>query len=94
MVIHPIFFRKAWHTVGDQFCQAIKEFFDSGSLLKQMNHSVMVLMTKSHHASSVENFRPISCCNVTYKVISKILAARIAPILGSLVDKAQVVTKA
>lgn len=41
------FFKKSWHTVGDHFCQAIKEFFYSGSLLKQLNHKVIALVPKS-----------------------------------------------
>jgi len=28
------FFKKAWNIVGHQICQAVKEFFNSGSLLK------------------------------------------------------------
>lgn len=83
------FFKKAWHVVGALFCQAIREFFVSGCLLKQINHAVIALIPKSSHASSVEDYRPISCCNVIYKVISKILAARLAPVLNSIVDHAQ-----
>ncbi|GFZ13128.1 hypothetical protein Acr_23g0015130 [Actinidia rufa] len=37
----------------------------------------------------VEDFRPIACCNVVYKVISKILAMRLSPILEILIDPAQ-----
>ena len=37
----------------------------------------------------VQDYRPTACCNVTYKVISKILAAHLVPILDSLVDQAQ-----
>ena len=83
------FFKKAWNTVGDLFCQAVFEFFRSGKLLKQINHAVIVLIPKSAHADSVGDFRPIACCNVTYKVIAKILASRLAPMLDSFIDKAQ-----
>jgi len=83
------FFKKSWHIVGDHFCEAIDEFFRTSSLLKQVNHTAVVLIPKSTHSSSVHDFRPISCCNVTYKVISKILANRLAPLLSSLVDQAQ-----
>lgn len=83
------FFKKAWSIVGHQFCQAVKEFFNSGSLLKQINHTAIVLVPKTTHASAVTDYRPISCCNVLYKVISKILASRMVPILSSIVDQAQ-----
>ena len=48
-----------------------------------------MLVHKSSHVQYVGDFRPIACYNVVYKVISKILATRLAPPLSSLVDKAQ-----
>ncbi|GFY96554.1 2-oxoglutarate (2OG) and Fe(II)-dependent oxygenase superfamily protein [Actinidia rufa] len=56
---------------------------------KQLNHAVIALVPKTASASRVEEFRPIACCNVIYKVISKILAARLSPILESLIDPGQ-----
>ena len=43
-------------------------------MLKQINHSVISLIPKSARASTPKDFRPISCCDVIYKVISKLLA--------------------
>ncbi|XP_022853499.1 uncharacterized protein LOC111374969 [Olea europaea var. sylvestris] len=65
------------------------EFFTSGSILKQINHAVNALVPKSTHTPSVGDYRSISCCNVIYKVITKILASRLRPILGDIVDQAQ-----
>ncbi|GFZ12259.1 hypothetical protein Acr_23g0006440 [Actinidia rufa] len=83
------FFKMAWNIVGGDFCDAVKEFFSSGQILRQMNHSVIALVPKSNNASNVEDYRPIACCNVSYKVISKILASRLSPILTQLIDPAQ-----
>ncbi|XP_022869849.1 uncharacterized protein LOC111389190 [Olea europaea var. sylvestris] len=66
------------------------EFFSSGSILKQINHTVIALVPKSSQAPSVGDYMPISCCNVIYKVITKILASRLRPILGDIVDQARV----
>lgn len=83
------FFKKAWNSVGDQVRQAVQEFFSSSKLLKQFNHAAIVLIPKSSHASSMGEFRPIACCNVIYKVIAKILASRMEPLMDSIIDKAQ-----
>ena len=83
------FFKKAWPIIGDQFSEAIHEFFSSGSLLKQINHSLIVLVPKTKLANSVGDYRPIACCSVVYKVISKILASRLASVLDSIIDGAQ-----
>ncbi|XP_058783681.1 uncharacterized protein LOC131658401 [Vicia villosa] len=37
----------------------------------------------------VKEFRPISCCTVIYKIISRILAARLGGILSSITHKSQ-----
>ena len=83
------FFKKAWDIVGRDFSKAVMEFFSSGQILKQINHSVLALIPKSKDADRVEDFRPIACCNVVYKVISKIIASRLAPVLSSIVSPAQ-----
>jgi len=64
------FFKKSWNIVGVDFCSAVKDFFASGEILKQLNHSTIALVPKSANANSTADYRPISCCNVTYKVIS------------------------
>lgn len=84
-----LFFKSAWSIVGQSVCAAVCEFFDNSSLLKQINHSVIALIPKTSHASSVGDYRPISCCNVIYKLISKILAARMGVVINDLVDRAQ-----
>ncbi|GFY93866.1 hypothetical protein Acr_09g0003120 [Actinidia rufa] len=83
------FFKKSWSITGPDVCAAVKEFFVSGKILKQLNHAVLVMVPKSASASRVEDFRPIACCNVIYKVISKIIATRLSPILEDLIDPAQ-----
>ncbi|XP_022848848.1 uncharacterized protein LOC111371175 [Olea europaea var. sylvestris] len=83
------FFKNAWGIICDEFVGAILEFFSLGSMLKQLNHSVIALVPKSDHALHVGDFRPISCCNVIYKVTTKILASRLRLILGDIVDQAQ-----
>ncbi|GFZ16285.1 hypothetical protein Acr_25g0006940 [Actinidia rufa] len=83
------FFKKAWDIVGSDFTTAVLEFFSSGQILKQINHSVLALIPKSTNVERVEDFRPIACCNVIYKLISKIIAIRLAPALISIIDPAQ-----
>ncbi|GFP92208.1 transposon tx1 uncharacterized 149 kDa protein [Phtheirospermum japonicum] len=81
------FSKKVWQTVGEQFCNVVHEFFDSGHLLKQINHTILSMIPKPDR--SVGDYRHIACCNVTYKVISRILATRLGSTLGTIVDQAQ-----
>ena len=71
---NALFFKKAWNIIADDIFAAVNKFFMSGKLLKQINHALIALIPKSDQASQVNHFRPISCCNLLYKIISKILA--------------------
>jgi hypothetical protein len=55
--------------MGADFYTAVKDFFSSGWILKQINDSIIALFPKSTNVNSANDFRPISCCNMVYKVI-------------------------
>lgn len=57
---------------------AISSFFHSGNLLKAINDTSITLIPKVDSLILVSQFRPISLCNVIYKVISKILVNRVS----------------
>ncbi|KAL9224958.1 hypothetical protein vseg_000933 [Gypsophila vaccaria] len=83
------FFKDAWNIVGRDVVEAVRDFFSHKTLLKQMNATNLTLIPKCDRPQSVHQFRLIACCNVTYKVISKLLATRLATILPQLVDQNQ-----
>ncbi|KAL2253455.1 UNVERIFIED_CONTAM: Retrovirus-related Pol polyprotein from type-2 retrotransposable element R2DM [Sesamum indicum] len=83
------FFKKAWNIVGDQVCRAVLDFFRCGRMLRQLNHTIIALVPKSDHSTYVADYRPISCCNVIYKAIMKIISDRLAPALEHLIDRCQ-----
>nr|GEX79797.1 hypothetical protein [Tanacetum cinerariifolium] len=84
MVLLLAFFKKAWDTVGRDVTCAIKEFFANGKLLKELNHTIVSLIPKVSTPAKINDYRPISCCNVLYKCISKIIANQIKVDLGDL----------
>ncbi|XP_021979830.1 uncharacterized protein LOC110875946 [Helianthus annuus] len=80
------FFKNSWDIVGDEVTKAVLDFFDNGKMLQQINHTIIALVPKNPSPNSVTDYRPISCCNVIYKCISKILTDRIKGSLDYLVD--------
>nr|GEV98549.1 hypothetical protein [Tanacetum cinerariifolium] len=58
-------------------------------LLKELNHTIIALIPKVKSHLRVNDYRPISCCNVLFKCISKIIANRIKQSLKSLVSPNQ-----
>ncbi|KAL0290255.1 UNVERIFIED_CONTAM: hypothetical protein Scaly_2677900 [Sesamum calycinum] len=75
------------HSVGG--CTTVLDFFKSGGLLRQLNHNIIALVLKLEHCSTVGNYRSISCCNVIYKAITKIITNRLAPAMEHLTDRCQ-----
>ncbi|GJZ26972.1 protein LAZ1, partial [Tanacetum coccineum] len=49
----------------------------NGQILKEINYTFIALIPKVSIPSRINDYRPISCCNVIYKCISKILTNRI-----------------
>ncbi|GJT78713.1 RNA-directed DNA polymerase, eukaryota, reverse transcriptase zinc-binding domain protein [Tanacetum coccineum] len=71
------FFKKAWDIVGKDVCLVVKELYKNGKLLREVNATRIALYPKIPTLNKVFEFRPITCCNVIYKCISKILTNRI-----------------
>ncbi|XP_074305916.1 uncharacterized protein LOC141641142 [Silene latifolia] len=74
---------------GDEICNAIMDFFATGRLLTQINATNITLIPKYDRPTAVSHFRPIACCNLVYKVISKLLYNRLAYVLPDLVHENQ-----
>nr|GEV20431.1 hypothetical protein [Tanacetum cinerariifolium] len=77
------------HTIGDDVTKAVGEFFTNGTMLKELNHAIIALVPKVSTPSKVNDYRPISCCNVLYKCVSKIIANRIKGFLELIVSANQ-----
>ncbi|CAA7053093.1 unnamed protein product [Microthlaspi erraticum] len=75
------FFRASWDVVGPDVIAAVQEFFRNGRLLKDLNNTAVALIPKVPEACRLGDYRPISCCNLIYKLISKIIANRMKPVL-------------
>ena len=54
-----------------------------------VNDVAIVLIPKIPHPKELKDFRPISLCNVLYKIVSKCLVNRLRPLLGELISKNQ-----
>uniref|UniRef100_A0A2N9HI63 Reverse transcriptase domain-containing protein n=1 Tax=Fagus sylvatica TaxID=28930 RepID=A0A2N9HI63_FAGSY len=84
-----MFYKRYWATVGLTVTAAIQSFFSTGKMLKEINNTLLVLIPKNSNPSTVNHFRPISLCNTVYKVISKLLVARVRPVLDKLISPCQ-----
>ena len=71
------FFQKNREVICDDVCKAVLYFFTTGRLLTEVYRTFLTSVPKSSNASHLNNFRPISCCNTLYKIITKVVDNRL-----------------
>lgn len=85
----PCLFQIYWHILGDKVTEAVQNIFFRGKLIDDLNNVLICLIPKCKVPESFSQFRPISLCNVLVKVVSKILANRLRPLMASLMENYQ-----
>lgn len=67
------FYKEHWDIVGPLVSKAILDCLNEHANLEFINSTLVTLIPKVKDPRTVGDFRPISLCNVIYKVISKVL---------------------
>ena len=80
------FFQRNWGLIKDDIVNAVQQFFNSGIMLDGINNTTIVLIPKIKNPQTIKDFRPISLCNVIYKIISKCLVNRLRPLLDGMIS--------
>ncbi|KAH9717652.1 reverse transcriptase domain-containing protein [Citrus sinensis] len=84
-----VFFQKHWLTVGGGVIETCLHVLNEQGTLSQLNHTYIALIPKVHKPRKVTEFRPISLCNVIYRLIAKTIANRMKPILAQIISPNQ-----
>jgi hypothetical protein len=79
------FFQKNWELMKADVIQAMKQFFQSGTMPACVNETAIVLLPKKDEPEVLRDFRPISLCNIIYKVVYKCLVNRLRPMLQDII---------
>ena len=87
--MNALFYQKFWRVVGDIVVLAMLDFLNNRNMLPEINHTNIVLIPKIKNLGKMSDFRPISLCNVIYKIISKVLANRLKQVLSQIISPTQ-----
>ena len=79
------FFQKHWDICGDEVVKAVLLIVRGEESLESINKTCLVLIPKVKNPTHLSQFRPISLCNVLYKIALKVLANRLKIILPDIV---------
>lgn len=85
---HAAFFKRTWLTTGPAIVTLVKHVMARSALPKGLAEVLLVIIPKNEYPTAIIQFRPLSLCNVTYK-ITKLLTNRLKRVLGNLIAPAQ-----
>jgi len=75
--------------LGNLWLRKLKGFSLGKKISDYLNGTLITLIPKIQGPEMLGNYRPISLCNTVYKVITKVVVARIRPFLDKLVSLLQ-----
>uniref|UniRef100_A0A803Q8E0 Reverse transcriptase domain-containing protein n=1 Tax=Cannabis sativa TaxID=3483 RepID=A0A803Q8E0_CANSA len=84
-----MFYHKYWSIVGNVVSKVVLGVLNDGDCLDTLNHSLITLIPKINAPQGMGDFRPISLCNVIYKIVSKALAIRFKDVLPAVISETQ-----
>lgn len=85
----PGFYQRYWSIVGTDVTKMVQNFFDTGTFDQHVTETNIVLVPKKQSPKRMADLRPISLCNVVYKVASKVIANRLKEVIGLVISKNQ-----
>ncbi|KAL5794249.1 hypothetical protein ACOSP7_002843 [Xanthoceras sorbifolium] len=83
------FFQKYWAIVGNGVTDACLGFLNTGEGIEAINATLIALIPKTQAPQRISDFKPISLCNVVYKIIAKVLVNRLRLVLNEIISESQ-----
>jgi hypothetical protein len=83
------FFQKHWHLCGEEITDIVIRVLNGNDSFEEINKTFIVLIPKVQNPTSLSQYRPISFCNVIFKIASKVLANRLKQILPKIISEEQ-----
>jgi len=83
------FYQTYWDIIKEDVVKAVLEFFTTSWILPGYNSNIIALLPKTPEATSIDQYRPIAMANFKFKIISKVIADRLAPIMPNIISEEQ-----
>ncbi|KAI0524679.1 hypothetical protein KFK09_004061 [Dendrobium nobile] len=83
------FFKFFWKIVEEDTWKEIDSFFKTGSMHKDWKDTLVILIPKIKNPTLPSNFRPISLCQTTYKIVATMILNRIKNCISKCITEEQ-----
>ncbi len=83
------YFHEGWDWLKDQLHIIVENSRRMGDILMAFNATFLTLIPKEKGMEDPGKFRPISLCNIIYKIITKVIANHLCPLLPLLISLEQ-----
>ena len=84
--LHAGFFQRFWLVVGKSVLEEVGKIFAERKMPEYLNRTHIALIPKVQGPETLGNYCPISLSNIVYKVVTKIIVARLRPFLDNLIS--------
>ena len=84
------FYQKFWSVFGKYVVNSFNTSYERGELSASQKQAVITLLDKGKDRCKISNWRPISLLNVDYKIMTKVLAIKIAKVMPKIIHHNQV----
>lgn len=88
-VFNATFYKATWSWIGDYIYSLVRSFYTNKWLPDSFKKTNIVLIPKKFVCLTPLDYRPISLCNVIYKIIAKSLALKMQPYLRDCIMDSQ-----
>lgn len=85
--ISGMFYQKCWDINSTEVHNAVKVFFRGSAPTMFYTRTCIIMIPKIDHPQKISDLRLISLCNVSSKIISKILNSRLVNLLPKIISK-------
>jgi len=84
-----LFYKSFWETIGEDITREVRSFLSGGPMPESWNDTVVVLIPIIQNPERLKDLRPISLCNVVYRIASQVLSNRLKVSLPEIISQNQ-----
>jgi len=83
------FIKKFWGIIKQDICNALQDFYCTGTFSVGSNASFLALIPKCENPQGLDEYRPISLVGCLYKIIAKVLSRRLGSVMNKIISEEQ-----